>query len=357
MVKAPQKKSLRQMADEVVAAARRDPANARTILGAAAQRFATMGLDRRNARHARDLEALAQWFASAALGSKSDFDERLYNSIEAYRMGADSDMELVAIEQQIRQEEGPPHSSVTPASFTKDTALGRYADFKYAPTEQEYSLGVRQEDTLAVWPGRKEEAQAFTLDFTLTNPAQYPPVPDDPDVEPQFLGRPYGFVEYGSDGVKTRVLFDIGFGTRFTVVGNYIAAGAGMGPIPGLDADPPTISQMLRIGCSLGAFAAPSTAPVTYTAFVDDLGIGLLSDPIQRPVKAVALLPLLCDINAGSTNINFLDYNAKIIYVTSWPANTISASPIPLSPDVAYVRLTNNTGDTASYRVVFQLAL
>jgi hypothetical protein len=34
--------------------------------------------------------------------------------------------------------------------------------------------------------------------------------------------RPYGIVSYGSDGAITKVKFDIGLGTRFTVTGSYV---------------------------------------------------------------------------------------------------------------------------------------
>lgn len=339
-----------------------DPARAPMIYRAAAEQVGRLVGDPQNARAREELHALAQRFmqqsTSPPFGTSSDFDEQLHASIEGYSLGAPNDLELVAYRQQLDEAQATPRTSISPESFTRDTALGRYSLFKYAPTEQEHALGVRQEDTLVVWPGLKHEAQAFTVDFSLANPAPFPPVPDDPGTEPIYMARPYGFVEYGSDGAKTRVLFDIGFGTRFTVVGNYIAAGAGMyAPPEAVDDDPETLSATLRIGCSIGAFAAPSVSPVTFTGYVDRLANTFQSDPIQRPVKGTYLLPLLCDIGAGSTNIDFLDFNAKLLYQVVWNGGTLAASPIPLSPDVAYVQLLNGTGDTANYRVVFQLAL
>lgn len=348
----------------VYARAYRDPAQAPIILGQAADRYARAASDPRNRPWAQKLHGLAQEFAQAQqqqLGAVDDFDEVLEESIDSHQAGAPDDLQLVAVRQQLAEAQSAPvRMTIAPESWSRNTALGRYSMFKYAPSAEEHRLGIRQEDTLVIWPGLKHEAQAFTADFSLANLADFPPVPDDPATEPTLVARPYGFIEYGSDGAKTRVLFDIGFGTRVTVAGNYIAAGAGMSAPPDADPDDPDLeieNMQLRIGCSLGAFAAPSVSPVTFTGYVDRLDNAGLSTPIQRPVKATFLLPLVSDIGAGSTNINFLDFNCKILYTVTWPGGTIAAAPIPLSPDVAYVRLLNNTGSRASYRVVFQLAL
>lgn len=350
----------------VYARANKSPGHAGSILGQAADHYARLAQDPRNRAAAQRLHNLAQEFAEQAqqqqhLGAIDDFhEEQLIEAMDAHQMGAPDDLDLVAVRQQLAEAGAPMRVTIAPESWSRNTALGRYSMFKYAPSAEEHKLGIRQEDTLVIWPGLKHEAQAFTADFSLANAAVFPAVPDDPAAEPTLVARPYGFIEYGSDGAKTRVLFDIGFGTRVTVAGNYIAAGAGMSAPPDADPDDPDLeieNMQLRIGCSLGAFAAPSVSPVTFTGYVDRLANVGLSDPIQRPIKATFLLPLVSDIGAGSTNINFLDFNCKILYTVTWFGGTIAAAPIPLSPDVAYVRLLNNTGSRASYRVVFQLAL
>lgn len=344
-------KTPQELHGEVMAQVERRPQHAPVIFGASAERFSQLARHPEYGGQAGELLALAKWFETAAIGTANDFNEQLHDAIEAVRMGAPSDLDVVAVRRQLREEEQPPRVSISPESFTRDSALGRYSDFKYAPTDEEYALGVRQEDTLVIWPGLKHESQAFTVVAMLANVPELPIIQEG--IFDPLAARPYGFVEFGADGSKTaRIKFDIGFGTKFTVVGSYIAVGAGMAPLPNN-----WRSKQLRLGAHIGAFAAPSVAPVTCTEYVDALSAGSDSAFVLRPQMATFLLPLQCTNLLGSTLISFYDFNGTALYRITWNTSTVAAAPIPLSPDVAYVRLNNGTGDEASYRMVFQLSL
>ena len=335
-------------------AAAAHPERAPQIYRRAAETFTGLASDRKNRAVARHLHEVAQEFAEAAQRppTEEDFHDLLRETAQAYEEVGDDPLDLLARRREIHEVRSPtPRVSIAPASFTEDVTLGRAGIFTYAPSAAEIVNGIKQSDTLAFWQGQKAEAQAVTVDVGLIS--QNFPLPTVTPL-PTDNARPYGIVEYGSDGNRTSVKFDVGFGVRFTVVGNYVSVMVGM--------DPPmsgSPAAQLSIGASLGLFAAPSQAPVFLTGYVDDLGVGASTGFIQRPQKAIQLGPIQTDATGGTTTLEFyhIGGGAAPLYRLEYPSGTLSASPIPLAGDVGFLKLINNTGGVANYRLPFQLSL
>jgi len=305
----------------------------------------------------RQLQRIAMEFASAARRSPDetpptvdDFQELLDETAEAYDQVGGHAMDLIARRRQLHEQSksgGGAHVSITPESFNTDLPLGRNVTVKFGPNEEERAVGIVESQTVAFWQGFKHEAQAVTVDVAMTLPPAFVGA-SSTDVRE---GRPYGVVEYGSDGNKTSAKFDVGLGTRFTVVGNYVSV------LVGMDAVPLGSSQSYVIGGSIGVFAAPSIAPVTLTEYADSLADGATAF-FKRPLRATRLLAVLTSATAGSSELTFFGANGvNGIYVLTIPSNTLTLSPIPLANDVGAVTIKNNTGDLANYRLVFQLSL
>jgi hypothetical protein len=208
---------------------------------------------------------------------------------------------------------------------------------------------ITDADSVVLWQGSKTEAQAFSVDVgVVTSPA----------IGTQVSCRPYGIITYGSDGWQNSYRFDIGQGTRLTGVGNYCSVLVGM-DAPGFGLP----SGQMTLGAGLGTFAATSLAPVTLTSYVE--GIRVVPDlnnnvDVVMPVKAKLLLPPQCsDVNT-LTQIDFYDIAGNLLYSLQFLSGTI-VSPIPLSNDFAYVkvtRLSTSSGPVyATYRLIWQLAL
>ena len=331
------------------------PGTRQVVCQQAAATLAGLALDPRNARLTRSLNQAAMEFAAAARRSEEappptvdDFEELLEETAEAYQQVGGHAMDVIARRREIHEERKPggPHVSITPESFNTDVPLGRYVVLKYRPTEEEKSVGIVESQTVAFWQGFKPEAQAATVDVAMTLPPSFTGT-DATDVRE---ARPYGVVEYGSDGNKTSAKFDIGLGTRFTVVGNYVSVLVGMDPVD-------TGSTPYTVGASIGVFAAPSVAPVTCTLYANSVPNGG-SVLLKRPARATQLLYVATSAMAGSTRLDFLGANGVgFVYTVVVPVGTLAMTPIPFANDVGAVLVTNNTGIAATYRLPCQLAL
>lgn len=190
--------------------------------------------------------------------------------------------------------------------------------------------------------------------FTVTSPPP-PPVP-----VPQTAGqviRPYVEVEFGSDGNRSKVTFDLGRGNRLTVPANYLSVTIGMNPPPnGHAANDPII-----VGASIGAFGAPSQAPLLSTQYIDGLAAGAVSTFMQIPLKAVQLLPILTTLPMGGTlTVSFFDYGGALIGQTFFQQGAnYAASPIPLPGDAVFVQVQSAASNVApaTIRLPFELSM
>lgn len=346
--------------------AARDPARRSQILGDTALGLVAQSQSPRHAKEAQVLRALAERIALAAMASShqmdpatlDDFEETLEEHDAAHAQFVE-DLDVRAHADDLHDAKIAQHGarvSIAPITWGKGATLGRTGRFKYGASSNDVKSNICQSATLAYWQGEPHEAQAITVD--LAPPVDYVPTPllELPALSPlprvDTSSRPYGIVSYGSDGAVTRVKFDAGFGARLTVTGSYVSVVAGM--------DPPatrTLPGTMSLTCSIGAFASPSTAPVFVTEYIDQLDSDEYSAPIQRPMHATQLLPVLSDAVGGVALLQFWGQGAvRLLYQISYPVGQLLL-PIPLPSEVQYVSVRNQTGDRANFRIIFQLSL
>lgn len=350
----------KKLANEFIGAARVNPAGRGDIFREAAYTFMGLAQNPKNSRLSGSLSKIGLEFANAASRERpptmDDFKDLLLETQQAYNEVGDDPQDLVARRREIHDER-TPHTpgfvSIAPESFNRDATLGRSAKIKFAPTPEEVHDGILQNVNVAFWQGTKKEAQAMTVDASLGFlPA--PPFGLDTPGGIFLDARPFGEVEYGSDGNRTKVKFDLAFGKRLTVVGNYIAVTVGMDP-----PRPTFACPTLTAGASIGAFAAPSPAPLVLTAYVDGIAAGTSSKFIPIPLKAVELLPLQSNMILGDTaTISFFNYGGAFISQVFYKqSETTWIQPIPITGDVAFIQIANTSAHGANYRFPFQLAM
>jgi len=351
--------SAKKLADQFLAAARKNPGNRPEICRRAAYTFMGLAQDPKNVRSQQQLVSIGLQFADAAHHERppvmDDFNDLLQETMVAYNEVGDDQMDLVARRREIHDERTPPtpgFTSIAPESFNRDATLGRSAVIKYAPSPFEITQGIQQSQNVAFWQGVKKEAQAMTVDVSLGF------LPSQQGVS-EFLAnnRPYAEVEFGSDGNRTKIVLDVALGKRLTVVGNYVAVTVGM-DAPGAG----SIATALTAGASIGTFAAPSQGPVIRTAYIDALLKNANSPMIPIPLKAVALLPIQSQLALGETAVlTFSDYGGQTIHFAYFQQlNNSAAAPIPITGDIAFVQIHNNNTNVsaqANFRLPFQLAL
>lgn len=384
------------LVQQFVGAAQKNPAGREAIYRQAASTFMGLAHDPKNAKMQGKLSKIGLEFANAAGQTEQqfttdDFTDLLKETQASYQEVGDDEMDLIARRRQIHEERDPAGGqhggqqiSITPESFNVDAALGRSAQITGVPTADQIAHGIQQSQNVAFWQGDKKEAQAMTVDVSLgavVPPAELPfvihigPPPLPLQTAPPFpqytwpLGfgtaiadnisaptgrqRPWAEVEYGSDGNRTKVRFDLGYGRRVSVVGNYIAVTVGVDGI----------SQVLTAGASIGAFAGTSSgAPLICSQFIDQLP-GQTRAIRQIPFKAVQLLPVMTNFVPGTTPqalIEFLDYEGAVLYSTYYTQlPNFTGLPIPLSADVGYVQVTSLVPSTTltNFRLPFQLSM
>ena len=357
--------NVKQLAAKFVGAARSNPEARPEIFRRAADTFMGLAQDPKNTHASVKLAKIGMDFAKAAAQSQprpptmDDFTDLLRETQNAYDEVGDGPMDLIARRREVHDERSPltpGHVSIAPDSFNKDATLGRSAVIKFQPTNEEVAQGIAQSQTVAFWQGVKKEAQAMSVDVGLVN---LPSPLASSDAVPLNI-RPFGTVEYGSDGNRTIVKFDIANGVRFNVVGNYISVNVAMGP-PRITASVFDPTAQITVGASIGTFASPSLAPLIFTEYVDYLPAGGTSDFITIPAKAVQLLPIQNDLAVGETvELTFFGYgggSARLTDVYCTKSGTAAMPPIPITGDISFVRVRNIGVVTRSFRLPFQLSL
>lgn len=346
-----------------------DPARRSEILGNTALGLVAKSQRPQHKREAPILRALAERIAEAAMqapqllvpATLDDFEETLEEHDEAHGQFSE-DMDVIAHADDLHDEKTAQHAarvSIAPFSWGKGATLGRTGRFKYGPTSEDVGNNISQVATLAYWQGEPHESQAITVD--IAPPAGAEPMPLLALPPSELIGassRPRGFISFGADGAITKVAVDIGFGTRLTVPGNYVAVQVGM-DAPRVNAN----AGIMAFTASIGAFASPSVSPVFYTHYIDDLDAGEITDgtngppPIQRPAHASQILPILSTATGGSVLLQFYGQTGgRLLHQVIYPIGQFLL-PIPLPSEVQYVVLSNNTGELANFRIPFQLAL
>lgn len=343
------------LAETFLGEARQNPHAASEVYRSAAQTFAGLAADPRNHAAVKQLHKMANEFALMAtyrvprMATLDDFQQLLTETALA---ADEDDMEMIARRREIHEETGASgltRVSIAPRTFNSEAPIGRWSYFKWNPTQAEIDNKIVQSQTLVFWQGDKHEAQAMTLDVGVLD---LPPPPPG-SLSSGTSTRPYAQVEYGSDGNRVVAKIDVGMGKRLTVVGNYVSLLVGMDP-PMAD----VAAGQLQIGASLGTFAAPSLVPVTKTEYIDGLDDAQTTGYIGLPLRAGALLPVQTTAEAGILGLRFYGPNGgSPLYVLNYPVSTPGASPIPLSNDVAFLKVYNGTGVEVNIRLIFQLSL
>jgi hypothetical protein len=372
--------TVKKIVSSFIGQARRDPANAARIYRRGAQTLSGLANDPRNERLRPVLVNAGLSFAGAAMEAEAktaapqqritqtDFSALLEEMRDAVEQLPDEGfypgaaMDVLALRGEggtapgaagapgvpgAATPDGNPGISIAPASFNENSTLGRSVSIKFAPTDADRAQGVFESQTVAFWQGTKREAQAMSVDLTTVL------VPQPNNLLTQ-TARAHAILEYGSDGNKqSNAVVDFGTGRRITVVGNYISVIVGM--------DPPragTTSGTLTLGASIGAFAAPSEAPVTRTVYFDDVTPGMGSNDVQQvPLRATLLLPPITQFAPNDdTVVLFLGFGGT--QVGQWEFNNATgpSSPAPVPADAFFVQIFNSKGG-GDIRLPFQLSL
>lgn len=332
----------------------------RMVYRGAATDLARAAMDPANKLASLQLSKAAMEFAAAARRppTTSDFLDLLRETEAAVHEVGGDPMNVIARRREIHEARSSdaPRVSIAPESFNEDVTLGRSGSFKWNPTNEEIQNGIKQSDTVAFWQGFKREAQAMTIDIGFLNPPAV--TPEDTADGQTFDCRPYAIVEYGSDGDRKSIQLDVGFGVRLTVVGNYISVLLGMNqPRAGF------ITTTLGMGASIGAFAAPSQAPVTSTTYIDALAAGNITPYLPRPLKGQLLLTPLTDLALAETlDIFFYSVGGGAnpigqIRYTQATTTPQGPFPFPIPGDVAWFQVRNNGVAARNIRLPFQLSL
>jgi len=354
------RRSIDNAAVTLLEAARRNPEAAPTILAEASRRFRGYAKHPMNVRATKLLHAMADEFEAAAalsarggeLPTSDDMDEAVAETAAAYESTAGDDMDVEARRRQLHDVvTDEPRTNILPE--VGDDRIGNIATFKYQPTPAEIDNKIFETMTMALLQGTKEQAQAITVDVFVVN--QPPALTPGSGIFSSPRCRPYGVVQYGSDGATGSVRFDVGLGRRFTVGGNYVSLLLGMDQPPGWTTTNRNAGQMI-LGASLAFFAAPTAAPVMLTSYLDTSLAALGTQTVPVPAKAAFLLPPQSDNIAGSTQIDFYDM-AGVLYYSLQFVNGTVVSPIPLANDTVQVVVTNLGPGGARYRLMWQLAL
>ena len=356
--------SAKKIAEQFIGAAHRasDPEHRREIFKKAAYTFMGLAQDKRNAPSSMKLAQIGADFALAASRERpavmDDFVDLMQETHQTYQEVGYDQLDLIARRREIhddRTKPDPGHISIAPSSFNHEATLGRNVQITGAPTQEQSAQGIVQEQNVAFWQGVKKEAQAMTVDVSLgflasTNIA----FNVDTGGALPINSRPYGIVEYGSDGNRQKATFDLSVGTRFTVVGNYIALSVGMNPPLTGETTP-----VLTAGGSIGTFAAPSAAPVLLTTYVDNLASMTSTEFIPVPLRARLVLPVQTSGSVGdNSQLSFYDIGGNLVsQVFMQQAYNQPLSPIPIPGDAALIRMYNAASGPRSFRIPWQLSL
>ena len=172
--------------------------------------------------------------------------------------------------------------------------------------------------------------------------------------------RPFfhAFWGTGERGQACEVYGDVGRGTQFTVNASNLYVNVGMDAFSAtvnVSGAVNYVAGAMYLTGNLGFFAGQSQAPVQRTVYIDELA-DAQSTTFDVPRFAQDLLPPQSTATNGQTTLSFRDAANNVLYSLLYSVGTI-VTPIPIGNDVHMIRLTNTSGGTQGYRLVFRLAL
>lgn len=197
---------------------------------------------------------------------------------------------------------------------------------------------------VANWQGETAETVPMTVTFFY--------YPSTLNIS-SFDYRPFGRVQFGSNGIITTVDVDIGLGTQFTVSGNVITLQVGLEtPGGGIPATP----LLPRFGGTVSFYPVVRTTPVTRTRYVDALDGGQ-NAIIQIPNFAKSVN--FYRVPDMAATISFLGTTAIYTVVGYAPGADNAVRKFPISDDMTTIEISNTAapGTALNVRAVFDLNL
>lgn len=219
---------------------------------------------------------------------------------------------------------------------------------------------AKEEAEVIRWSGESRDALPCRISISPLIGGSGATYPTGGNGSNSYSYRPYFRARWGSGerGTAHEVVGDIGRGVQFTVSATNVNVNVGMGAFTPTVAVGPSatyVAGAMYLNANMAFFAGGSAAPVTRTLHVDEIVDDATAD-LVIPLFAKYLLPVQCTNVTGQSRLDFLDNNSNILYSLLYSNGGLIA-PIPISDDAYSVRLTNSSGGTAGYRLVFQLIL
>ncbi len=221
---------------------------------------------------------------------------------------------------------------------------------------------AKQEVEIVRWDGNgNQEAMPCRVAISRLDGGANATFPMGPTgaVNTYYNYRPFFHAFWGSGerGQLNEVYGDVGRGVQFTVNCSHLYVNVGMDSFTAQTTIFGTVNYVagaMYLNGNLGFFAGVSEAPVTRTTYIDQI-VNTNTAVIKIPLFAQYLLPPQ-STGAGAMTLDFEDNSGTVIYSLTFVVGSI-VSPIPIADDVYQVKVTNNTGGDAGFRLIFQLDL
>jgi len=205
---------------------------------------------------------------------------------------------------------------------------------------------------IARWEGADAETTAVTV--TL-GPVET--VPNLDGIDANTLFRPYGIIQWGTRGFPVTAQVDIGRGCQFTINASFVNLSLAM------EANTALPNGFLGLTGLLSYQPCVRTQNLTRSLYVDGLANGGTTTDLVIPrfAKQFTLwrsdarnaIGIVVEGYAGSFSTIYSFTRAAAATV----AETAAMTPLPLTGDSVYLRLTNAGSSSTNIVVVFDLAL
>lgn len=164
--------------------------------------------------------------------------------------------------------------------------------------------------------------------------------------------RPFAYLNWGTYGFFQQAEVDVGRGCQLTINASVVAIALALdGDTGALDAQNPA-----NLAAFLSFRQCVRTAALIRTRYIDGLALSA-SQTVTVPPFCNNLLPVqMSDSPGGSLLLNFLDSKNAIRYALTI-TNGSQVAPIPLTSDIVSVQVTNQTANTQSVRLPFELSI
>lgn len=200
------------------------------------------------------------------------------------------------------------------------------------------------------------DQESAVVSVTLVN--NTPAVPAQLDATPTFAAaRASALVEWGVGGVQDSAIVDFLNGTTFTLEGSFIRVTGFLEPIGqffGGGIQQGAINMILGAFAGYGATGKSNTFNAKKTIYIDQFDHLL---PFFAIPKHATNLMIVSPVDV---DFSVTDIGHKLLNSNTWPAHTLSAVPLELSGDAAFIAVNAGGGanppDTTAIRLVFGIS-